>query len=337
MKPIQKIVVVGATGLVGSTLLHYLAEKRVPASALSLVASARSAGTTIRYREQDLTVQALESFDFSCTDLAFFAAGSTVSRHYAPIAVKAGNWVIDKSSCFRTDPAIPLVVKSVNFQSIDQRQPGIIAVPNCSTIPLVMVLKPILECYGLKRVDVATYQAVSGAGAAGSAELTRQLRAHPDLSPAEQFSRPILNNVIASIDALTESGYTLEELKLHHETRKILQLDDLIVNATAVRVPVFEGHSEAVVIETKLPVDLDAIARVLSESPSIKLLTMPHLPNPLEHATEGGTVWVGRLRQLPGDSANRLTLWLLANNLHRGAAFSAIEIAEGLGAFKASF
>ncbi len=333
MKAINKIVVVGATGAVGGTVLHYLAAKGWPARDLFCVASSASRHKTLRYRDQDVNIIAVEDFDFSCTQLAFFAAGSLVARNYAQKAVQMGNWVIDKSSCFRNDPHVPLMILSVNGALLDKTHPCIISVPNCSTIPLAMVLKPIAERYGLTRVEVATYQAVSGAGAAGSCELSAQLTAYPATHPPQCFTKPILNNVIASIDQLSDSGYTLEELKLHIETRKILHLPDLIVNATAVRVPVMQGHSEAVFIETKAPVDLPTIIALLNASLHVTLLTMPELPNPLEHATEGGTVWVGRVRQLPGDSPNRLSLWLVSNNLQRGAALTAIEIAEALGAF----
>lgn len=333
MKTINSIVVVGATGLVGATVLTHLAAQGWPRSALYLVASARSAGLRIAYGDAELTVQDIAKFDFSQSDLAFFAAGSTASRDYAHQAVAAGNWVIDKSSYFRNDPQVPLVIASVNFDAIDTSCPGIIAVPNCSTIPLAMVLKPILDHYGLKRVDVATYQAVSGAGKAGVDEFSQQLRAYPDTLPAHVFAQPILNNVIASIDQLTESGYTREELKLHDESRKILAVHDLIVNATAVRVPVMQGHSEAVAIETVKAVNIATLSELLTATAHVKLLTMPDVPNPLAHATCDGTVWVGRVRQLPCDAPNRVSLWLLANNIHRGAALTAIEIAARLGAF----
>lgn len=328
-----RIAVVGATGLVGSTVLKYLAQKHVPASSLCLVASQKSQGLNIDYCGESLTVTALEEFDFRQTQLAFFAAGSDVARHYAPKAVTAGNWVIDKSSCFRADAAVPLVIPSLNFECIDRSRPGIIAVPNCSTIPLNMVLQPILQLYGLKRLDVATYQAVSGAGSAGVKELEEQLQAYARGAEvqAHYFQQPILHNVLASIDRLTASGYTQEELKLQYETRKILSQPNLIVNATAVRVPVIHGHSQAVSIETEAPIDIVKLNSVLGQSAHVCCMAPNELPNPLEHATDEGMVWVGRIRQLPEDALNRVSLWLVSSNLGRGAALSAVEIAERLG------
>lgn len=329
----MKIAIVGATGAVGTTVLRYLEARKVPAEALYLIASQRSAGQFLPYRGQALSVSAIDQFDFSQTQLAFFAAGSSVAKQYAPQAVAMGNWVIDKSSRFRMDEDVPLIVPGVNCHQLNRNQPGIIAVPNCSTIPLNMVLKPIRELYGLKRVEIATYQAVSGAGKAGMADLEQQLQAHGhgEIPVAQHFHYPILHNVLACIDAVTPSGYTLEELKLQQETRKILELPDLIVNATAVRVPVVWGHCEAVSIETERAVDLAELINVLQHTPQVRYVSMPAYPNPLEHAMDEGAVWVGRVRRLPEDQPWRVSLWLLSNNVGRGAALTAIDIAERLG------
>jgi aspartate-semialdehyde dehydrogenase len=326
----KTLAIVGATGAVGSTLLKLLAEKNFPAERLILIASQNSAGKKITYLKTELTVQAIETVNFAEINLAFFAAGSETARVYAPKAIAAGCWVVDKSSGFRLNETTPLIVPSVNFASLDLSKPQVVAVPNCSTIPLTMVLQPLLKCYGLNRIDVATYQAVSGAGNAGVRELTAQIHAYAanQACAPEKFAYPILNNVIACIDDLEASGYTKEEMKLQNESRKILNAPHLIVNATAVRVPVMMGHAEAVSIETTLPVDLNAAIELLKSAEHVRVLTLPEIPNPVMHAEEGGIVWVGRVRQLPGDAPNRLNLWLLANNLERGAALSALEIAE---------
>lgn len=332
MSKIPQVVVVGATGLVGGKVLHYLAGLGFPANRLRLVASQQSRGQKLIYRDQVLVVEAIDAFDFRHTQLAFFAAGSDVSRAYAQKAVAAGNWVIDKSSCFRLDDTVPLVVPGVNVDPAMGQQPQLIAVPNCSTIPLVMALEPIARHYGLKRLDIATYQAVSGAGKRGLSDLQQQCQAEAQQQTltAQHFQQPILHNVLAGIDSLTPSGYTKEELKLQDETRKILNLPQLMVNATAVRVPVFYGHCEAVSIETQQPVDLAKVQALLTESPRVQCLSWPEVPNPQQHAEDESTVWVGRLRQLPGDSTNRFSLWLMSHNVGRGAALTAVEIAQQL-------
>lgn len=329
----MNIAVVGATGTVGAMVLRSLAKLGVPAHSLFLLASRRSAGQAVSYRGQMLSVMAIDQFDFSQTQISFFAAGSEVAKHYAPAAVALGNWVIDKSSAFRLDADVPLIVPGVNCHQLDGRLPGIIAVPNCSTIPLNLVLKPIHEHYGLKRIEMATYQAVSGAGKAGVADLEQQLQAYSQgkTPQAQHFHYPILHNVLACIDSLNPSGYTLEEMKLQQETRKILDLPELIVNATAVRVPVLFGHCEAVSIETQRPVDLAELIELLDHTQHVRYVTMPSYPNPLEHAVDEGTVWVGRVRRLPGDDVRRVSLWLLSNNVGRGAAITATEIAWRLG------
>lgn len=329
----MNIAVVGATGAVGSTLLRQLAKLGVPAQKLHLIASTRSAGRTVSYQGQLLSVMGIDQFDFRQTRIVFFAAGSAVAKQYAPAAAALGNWVIDKSSAFRMESDVPLIVPGVNDQLLDGRPPGVVAVPNCSTIPLNMVLKPIHEHYGLKRIEIATYQAVSGAGKAGIADLEQQLQAYArgETPQAQHFQYPILQNVLACIDSLSPSGYTLEEWKLQQETRKILDLPELIVNATAVRVPVLFGHCEAVSIETVRPVDLAELIERLHNTQNVRYVSMPSYPNPLEHAIEEATVWVGRVRRLPGDDVRRVSLWLLSNNVGRGAATTAIDIALRLG------
>lgn len=325
MRLYNRIAIVGATGLVGQTLLKILESQHFPAEYLILLASERSAGKTHLYLDQSLIIQNLTQFDFSQVQYAFFAAGSEVAKHYAPIAVKAGCVVIDKSSCFRCDPAVPLVVPEINADLIHTNISKIFSVPNCSTIPLVMALKPIQDLAGIERVEVATYQAVSGAGKKGVEALSEEI-AGVSTPP---LRIPIAFNVIPQIDELLPSGFTKEEMKMQEETRKILHAD-FIVNVTAVRVPVWQGHSEAVHVKTKNPISLKKVAQGFKALNGVKYVE-DEIPTPLTHATNNPWVWIGRLRRQPNDSEHYLSFWLTCDNLYKGAAWNALQIAAILG------
>jgi aspartate-semialdehyde dehydrogenase len=331
----KNIAIVGVTGQVGQVLLKILAAKNFPASQLRFVASERSAGKQIHYQNQALTVEDIASFDFSKVDLAFFAAGSEVAKHYAPIAANAGCIVIDKSSYFRMDPAVPLVVPEVNGYLLKNSPSKIFAVPNCSTIPLVMALKPLHDLAIVERVEVATYQAVSGAGIKGVKALEDEIKSFKnsdineyDNNKVPQLGFPIAFNIIPKIDDFLPSGYTKEEMKMTDETKKILS-PEILVNATAVRVPVWQGHSEAVHLRTVKPLEVAAATQALKDFPGIQFCEA-EIPMPFTHAANNPIVWLGRLRRHPQDSAHYLSFWLTCDNLYKGAAYNALQIAEKL-------
>jgi aspartate-semialdehyde dehydrogenase len=320
-----RIAIVGATGLVGQTLLEVLHEYRVPVS--ELVPLAREGqGRTVRYGDDEIQVEALEEMDWRRVDVAFFAAGNDVSATYVPEAVRHGVTVIDKSSRWRMDPEIPLVVPQVNRDAI--KDAPLIASPNCSTIQLVVALAPIYRQWGLKRVIVSTYQSVSGTGREAVVELEEEVRARVDGRPYEVqvYPVPILHNVLAHCDAFGELDYTGEEWKLMRETAKILATP-IRLSATAVRVPVYVGHAESVYLETERPWSLEEVRQLLAQSPAVRVVDDPRVgtvPTPLDAAGQDD-VLVGRIRQDPFEPTG-LHLFVVADNLRRGAATNALDI-----------
>lgn len=330
-----KIAVVGATGQVGREMLNILEEREFPADEVAAVASSRSQGTEVHFGdEKTLKVQAIDHFDFSGYDMALFAAGSSVAKQYAPIAAKAGCTVIDNSSLYRMDPDVPLIVPEVNPDTIDgYKKRNIIANPNCSTAQMVVALKPLHDLATIKRVVVSTYQSVSGAGNAGMDELFTQTRAVFVNDPIENetFTKQIAFNVIPHIDVFLDDGSTKEEWKMVVETNKILD-KDIELTATCVRVPVFVGHSEALNIEFKKPIDEKAARDVLREAPGIMVVDKREdegYVTPVECAGDFAT-FISRIRKDP-TIKNGLNLWCVSDNLRKGAALNAVQIAELLG------
>ncbi len=333
-----KYAVVGATGNVGREMLQILAERDVPANAVTAVASARSAGAEVSYGEDDvLKVHNLDDFNFEGTDIVLSSAGASISEQFAARAADAGAVVIDNTSRFRMEPDVPLVVPEVNPEAIAQyRQRNIIANPNCSTIQMVVALKPLHDAAGIRRVVVSTYQSVSGAGKAGMDELFNQTRGvymnEPENKFQEKFTKPIAFNVIPHIDVFMEDGSTKEEWKMMVETKKIL--DPYIqVHATCVRVPVFIGHAEAVNIELETPLDADEARALLREAPGVAVVDHREdegYVTPSECAGED-PVYVSRVREDP-TIENGLSLWVVSDNLRKGAALNTVQIAETLTA-----
>ncbi|MCG6117106.1 MAG: aspartate-semialdehyde dehydrogenase [Aquimonas sp.] len=332
-KPL-KIAMVGATGAVGETLLEILAERKFPFTELIPLASERSAGDLVRCGERSYTVRDLATFDFAGVDIAFFSAGGSVSAEHAPRAAAAGAVVIDNTSHFRRDADVPLVVSEVNPEAIRDRPRGIIANPNCSTMQMLVALAPIHRKYGITRINVATYQSVSGAGRSAMEELGRQtaaMLAFQDPEP-KRFPVQIAFNLIPQIDDFLENGYTKEEMKLVWETRKILGDESIEVNPTAVRVPVFFGHSEAVHIETREKVTAADARALLEQSPGVVVVdehAKGGYPTPVTHAAGKDPVFVGRIRE-DISHPRGLNLWIVADNIRKGAALNAVQIAEVL-------
>lgn len=334
-----KIAVVGATGAVGETMLAILAERKFPASEVIALASERSAGGKVDFGHHKLTVQDLARFDPTGVDFALFSAGGDISREYAPKFAAAGAIVIDNSSAFRMDPDVPLVVSEVNPEALDSIPRAIVANPNCSTMQMVVALKPIHDAVGITRINVATYQSTSGAGRSGPEELGRQTAAllrFEDPNPT-RFPVQIAYNLIPQIDAFTDNGYTKEEMKLVHETRKILGDASIQVNPTAVRVPVFFGHSEAVHLETRDKISAAQARALLEKAPGVEVVDDPaagEWPTPVTHASGRDPVFVGRIRE-DISHPRGLSLWIVADNIRKGAALNAVQVAELLAAKRA--
>lgn len=324
------VAVVGATGIVGEVFLEVLKEREFPIDNLYLLASEQSVGKVIAFGEKNIKVEAVDTFDFEKVHYAFFSAGDKVSALHAPRAADSGCVVIDNSSQFRYDPEVPLVVPEVNPQALEDYQiRNIIANPNCSTIQLVVALKPIYDAVGITRVNVATYQAVSGAGRDAVEELARQTADLLNGSESQVNALPcqIAFNVVPHIDAIQENGYTREEMKMYWETQKILGDPNIQVNATAVRVPVFYGHSEAIHIETTQPIDVEQACDLLRHAPGVELYDTGLYPTPVTDAANQDKVFVGRLRQ-DISHPNGLNMWVVADNVRKGAALNAVQIAE---------
>lgn len=332
----MNIAIVGATGAVGQTLLTLMEERSFPYAKLYLVASARSAGKPIRYRGQTYPVRALEDFDFKGVDVAFFSAGTSVSRAHAPRAAAAGALVIDNTNAFRMREDCPLVVPQVNGDVLAERPAsGIIANPNCSTIPIVRVIKAISERYQVKRFIASTYQAASGAGLNGVEELKedtlRSLDGREGLS--KRFPTPLGFNVVPFIDVPLDNGFTLEEQKMLQESRKILGRADLLVSATTVRVPVVNGHSASVYFECDRALDVEEIRGLLKAAPEMTVYSGASYPTP-RFLNDSDRVHVGRLRRDPCDEKAGW-FWVVSDNLRIGAALNAIQIAESLARYEA--
>jgi aspartate-semialdehyde dehydrogenase len=328
-----KVAVVGATGNVGREMLEILAERRFPADEVVAIASRRSQGVEVSYGEKTLKAKALEHYDFSDIDICLMSAGGSVSKEWSPKIAAQGAVVIDNSSQWRMDPDVPLVVPEVNAEAISGfRKKGIIANPNCSTAQLVVVLKPLHDKAKIKRVVVSTYQSVSGAGKDGMDELDRQTKAVYSLGELEtkKFTKRIAFNVIPHIDVFMDDGYTKEEWKMVAETKKILD-PKIKLTATCVRVPVFIGHSEAVNIEFENPITTDEAHEVLRNAPGVLVVDKREnggYVTPYEAAGDDGT-FVSRVREDP-TVENGLALWCVSDNLRKGAALNAIQIAESL-------
>jgi aspartate-semialdehyde dehydrogenase len=326
------VAIVGATGAVGEQLLEVLEERLFPVGELRLFASERSAGQFLEFRSRRLRVEVLREDSFAGVDLALFSAGRSVSARFAPLAVAAGAVVIDNSPAFRLEPDVPLVVPEVNAAEIAAyRNRGIVANPNCSTIQMVVALKPIHDAARIRRVVVSTYQSVSGAGRLAMEELKDQTIAlfnGRDLAK-NRFPHQIAFNCIPHIDAFLENGYTREEMKIVHETRKILGEPSLRITATAVRVPVFCGHSESVNIETEKKLTAAEAREILRSAPGVLLRDEPEkndYPMPIDSVGSEATL-VGRVRE-DESIPNGLNLWIVADNLRKGAALNAVQIAE---------
>ena len=327
-----RVAMVGATGAVGEMLLAILAERNFPVSALIPVASARSAGSEVEFRNRQIEVRDIEHFDFDEIDFAFFSAGAKVSAAHAARAADAGAVVIDNTSQFRRDDDVPLVVAEVNPHAARERPRGIIANPNCSTMQLMVALAPIHRRAGIERINIATYQSVSGAGRSGLEELGRQTAQLLNFQEAKpsKFPYPIAFNVIPHIDEFQDNGYTREEMKIVWETQKILEAPEIRVNATAVRVPVFYGHSEAVHIETREKITADEARALLSNAPGVEVVDERRAggyPTPVSHASGKDPVYVGRIRE-DISHPRGLSLWIVADNIRKGAALNAVQIAE---------
>jgi len=327
------IAVVGATGAVGETMLTVLQERDFPVDKLYPLASERSVGKTVPFNRKHLEIQDLAEFDFSQVDIAFFSAGGSVSKEYVPRAAKAGCIVIDNTSCFRYDDDIPLVVPEVNPHRIaDYKNRNIIANPNCSTIQMVVALKPLYDAVGISRINVATYQAVSGTGKKAITELVYQVGELLNGRPVKGSVYPhqIAFNALPHIDEFMENGYTREEMKMVWETRKIFEDESIMVNPTAVRVPALYGHSEAIHLELKAALTEAQVRKLLSKAPGVKLVDDPSkglYPTAISHAAGHDEVFVGRIRQDISHPTG-LNLWVVADNIRKGAATNAIQIAE---------
>lgn len=326
------VAVVGATGAVGTEMIEVLEERKFPVTRLLPLASTRSAGGTVTFEGNEVPVEVLTKDSFAGVDIALFSAGADLSREFAPIAVKAGAVVIDNSAAWRMTPEVPLVVPEVNAHDI-QRHKGIIANPNCSTIQMVVALKPLHDNARIKRIVVTTFQSVSGTGKDAMDELMAEcqdLLSFKSASP-KVYPYQIAFNCLPQIDDFLPSGYTKEEMKMVHETRKIMGDQSIHVTATTVRVPVYVGHSEAVNIETERKLSANEARAILSTAPGVLLYDDPAhkiYPMPLEVAGKD-EVYVGRVRE-DESIANGLNLWVVADNLRKGAALNAVQIAEHL-------
>lgn len=325
-----RVAVVGATGMVGQMMLKVLEERNFPISDLFLFASGRSAGQKLTFQGKEYTVEELNenSFDRGI-DFALFSAGASVSQKYAPIAAEKGCTVIDNSSAWRMDPSVPLVVPEVNPEDIKWNK-GIIANPNCSTIQAVVVLKPLHDKYRIKRIVYSTYQAVSGAGMQGYKDLEDGLKGEPP----KKFPYPIAGNILPHIDVFTDNGYTKEEMKMINETRKILHDQSLRITATTVRVPVFNSHSESINVEFEKPFDLDDLRNTLREAPGVIVQDDPAnnlYPMPIT-ASGKDEVFVGRIRRDESVESG-VNLWVVADNIRKGAATNAVQIAQRLAEY----
>ncbi|MCX7098117.1 MAG: aspartate-semialdehyde dehydrogenase [Methylococcales bacterium] len=333
MSKVYNVAVVGATGAVGEAMLSILEERQFPVGEVYALASSNSVGKRISFRGGTLKVEDLASFDFSKAQIGLFSPGAAVSEIYAPKAAAAGCIVIDNTSQFRYEADIPLVVPEVNPEKIaDYKNRGIIANPNCSTIQMLVALKPIYDAVGITRINVCTYQAVSGTGKEAIEELGRQTASILNMQPitATVYPKQIAFNVLPQIDVFMDNGYTKEEMKMVWETQKILDDAEIKVNATAVRVPVFYGHSEAVHIETRDKISAEAVKALLENAPGVTVLDERKnggYPTAVTESSGNDNVFVGRIRE---DISHPLgiDLWVVGDNVRKGAALNSVQIAE---------
>lgn len=327
------VAVLGATGAVGQQMIALLEERDFPVNKLIPLASSRSAGDTITFKGKSITVVDVDTFDWSEAQIGFFSAGGSVSAKYAPLAADEGCIVIDNTSHFRYDSDIPLVVPEVNSHALaDFRNRNIIANPNCSTIQMLVALKPIQDAVGIERINVATYQSVSGAGKSAMDELAKQTAALLNAKEvkAEAFSRQIAFNAIPQIDVFMDNDYTKEEMKMAWETQKIMGDDSILVNATAVRIPVFYGHGEAIHLETRQPIDAEEVKNLLRDAPGVTLRdSREEFPTQVTDASGKDDVFVGRVRN-DFTHPNGINMWVVSDNIRKGAATNSIQIAEVL-------
>jgi aspartate-semialdehyde dehydrogenase len=327
------VAVVGATGVVGEAMLEILAERKFPVGKVHALASERSVGKTVEFGNRELAVSDLAEFDFSTVQVGLFSAGGSISAEFAPKAAAAGCVVIDNTSYFRYDDDIPLVVPEVNPDAIaDHKARGIIANPNCSTIQMVVALKPIYDAVGIERINVATYQAVSGAGRDAMDELVRQTSLLMNGRPLEieGDAKQIAFNAVPHIDNFEDNAYTREEMKMVWETRKIFGDDSILVNPTAVRIPVFYGHSEAVHIETKDKISAEKARELLGNAPGVTLIDgqeTGQYPTAVTDSSGSDPVYVGRVRE-DISHPRGLDLWVVSDNIRKGAALNSVQIAE---------
>src|SRR3989337_2676685 len=326
------VAVVGATGAVGNEMIAILEERNFPVDQLKLLASTRGAGTTMEFKGEPFTVEVLDENSFSGIDIGLFSAGGSVSEKFAPVAGKAGCVVIDNTSAFRMDPLVPLVVPEVNAHAIAQYpKKNIIANPNCSTIQMVVALKPIHDAARIKRIVVSTYQAVSGTGKRAIKELESQVLAiyNQQEIKKEVYPHQIAFNCLPHIDVFFDNGYTKEEMKMVNETKKIMEDNSIGVTATTVRVPVFYGHSESVNIETEKKITAEEGKKLLKKAPGVKVVDDPAkkvYPMPLDAAGHDET-FVGRIRE-DESIKNGINMWIVSDNLRKGGALNAVQIAE---------
>ncbi|MBK6658659.1 MAG: aspartate-semialdehyde dehydrogenase [Proteobacteria bacterium] len=329
------VAVVGATGAVGETMLAILHQRNFPVGEVHAVASARSAGSRVAFGDRMLVVQDLDTFDFSKVQIGLFSPGASVSAIHAPRAGAAGCVVIDNTSQFRYDDDIPLIVPEVNPGALAQyKNRNIIANPNCSTIQMLVALKPIHDAVGIERINVCTYQAVSGTGKEAITELANQTAALLNAKPieAEVYPKQIAFNVLPHIDVFMDNGYTKEEMKMVWETRKIMGDDSIQVNPTAVRVPVFYGHSEAVHIETRAKISAAEVRALLEKAPGVTVIDRHEnggYPTAVTEAANQDPVFVGRIRE-DISHPRGINLWVVSDNVRKGAALNSIQIAEML-------
>ena len=327
------VAVLGATGLVGQTMMDLLAERDFPIGNLYPLASERSAGGKIEFKGKQIEVLNADTFDWSLAQFGFFSAGGSVSAKFAPIAAEAGCVVIDNTSHYRYEPDIPLVVPEVNGHALaDFRNRNIIANPNCSTIQMMVALKPIQDAVGIERINVCTYQSVSGAGKSAMEALAKQTAALLNAKDVtdQEFSRQIAFNVIPQIDVFQDNDYTKEEMKMVWETQKIMGDDSILVNPTAVRVPVFYGHGEAIHIETRQQIDAEDVKALLRNAPGVKLYeNREEFPTQVCSASGNDAVHVGRVRNDVSHS-HGINMWVVSDNIRKGAATNSVQIAETL-------
>ena len=330
-----KIAVVGATGAVGEVMAELIAQRLEQPVKVIALASERSLGNTVQFGRRELDVEVLDDFDFEGVDFALFSAGAGISETFAPRAAAAGAVVIDNSSAFRQAEDIPLVVPEVNAHHLEHyRAHHIVSNPNCSTIQLMLAVAPLHQAFGTERIEVATYQSVSGAGRSGLEELARQTADRLNFRPSEprQFAQPIGFNCLPQIDVMEDNGFSREEMKMLWESRRILDAPELKLNATCVRVPVFYGHAEAVHLTLADDFQLEDISELLQQAPGVELIETrdpAKQPTQLTHAAGKDTVYVSRLRRGHSDP-RQINFWIVADNLRKGAALNAVQILEAL-------